>query len=519
MKNKFLLVAMLAITVYGWNYWGSSIYMLDEAKNAGCAVEMMNRGDWVVPTFNNDFHDKPALQYFFMIAAYKMFGVNSFSARFFSVVLGILLVVVVFSFVRRILNEQIAFYSSLLLISSIQMAIQFRLAVPDPYLLFFMVTGLLAFYVGYMEKRNDFLYLFYAFIGLAFLAKGPIAFVLPGLIILIFLIWKKDFSWRTLMSLKLIPGAMLTLAVALPWYIAVGLATDWEWPKYFFITHNFDRYVTTFEGHHGFPFDVVVIVIVALLPVSFFFPQALKMVWKEKKEEPFLLFSLIVCITLTGFFFFSKTVLPSYPAPCVPFAAILLSYFVCKVEEDGSVAKKRLVINSLLFLLLALTLPVAASIALRQDIELVSLSGLGLYLIVAPVGGAVALAFILKDHLQKAFYAYVFSFMLLLILVFTFALPPIDAKNPVSRSMPIIEKYNLPMAYYMRINSGFVFQYGKPIPKLSNEKELQDFVAANGKVLIISTKSDWEHLRRPDFKILFSGKDLFEKPTTVVLTN
>src|SRR4051812_26803601 len=78
------IVLGLAIIVYGWNFWGTSIYMLDEAKNAGSAAEMIRRDDYLVPTFNGEFHDKPALQYFFMIAAYKLFGVNAFGARIFS---------------------------------------------------------------------------------------------------------------------------------------------------------------------------------------------------------------------------------------------------------------------------------------------------------------------------------------------------------------------------------------------------------------------------------------------------
>src|SRR5882672_7414490 len=106
-KNKFVLVALLATLIYGWNYWGTSIYILDEAKNAGSAAEMIQRNDLIVPMFNNEFHDKPALQYYFMIAAYKIFGVNAFSARLFSVIFGVLTVLSVFLFSRRLINEQV----------------------------------------------------------------------------------------------------------------------------------------------------------------------------------------------------------------------------------------------------------------------------------------------------------------------------------------------------------------------------------------------------------------------------
>src|ERR1700754_2930116 len=118
------IVLLLAITVYGWNFWGTSIYMLDEAKNAGSAAEMIRRSDYFVPTFNGEFHDKPALQYFFMIAGYKMFGVNAFGARIFSVIMGVLSVMSIFWFSKKILNEKAALFSSLIYIASLQMAIQ-----------------------------------------------------------------------------------------------------------------------------------------------------------------------------------------------------------------------------------------------------------------------------------------------------------------------------------------------------------------------------------------------------------
>jgi hypothetical protein len=108
---------------------------------------------------------------------------------------------------------------------------------------------------------------------------------------------------------------------------------------------------------------------------------------------------------------------------------------------------------------------------------------------------------------------------LTLILVFTFVLPAVDAKNPASRSMALISKFNRPVAYFQWINSAYVFQYGKPIPKLSSEQDVSDFVQKNGKVLIISSKSDWENAHRTDFNIVFECKDLFENPTSVIVVN
>jgi len=504
------IVLLLAIVIYGWNFWGTSIYMLDEAKNAGSAAEMIRRGDYFVPTFNGEFHDKPALQYFFMIAGYKMFGINAFGARIFSVIMGVLSVMSIFWFSKKVLGEKTALFASLIYIASLQMAIQFRMAVPDPYLLFCLTTGWFCFYLGYKNDDKRMLYAFYALIGLGFLAKGPIAFALPGLSILIFLISKRELNIRTLLNLRLITGALVTLAIALPWYIGAGLATDWEWPKYFFFTHNIDRYVNTFEGHGGFPFDVVVIVLAALLPTSVVTPQAVLLAIRKRKENDFFVLALCICASVLGFFFFSKTLLPSYPAPCIPFLSIILGYYLSnQVTSDAG-----LKISAIVATIICMIMPVAGYVALDQDALLKLLSDRWVLFLVAPAGAFVAMYFIYRNRVANAFYAWTGSFMILLVLISTWLLPQVDAQNPVAKSKGLL---NGDLAYYHRINSAFVFDKGEPIQKLDTPEELRDFMRSNPDAKIISTMKDLENARLDGFRIIFRSKDLFESPESVII--
>ena len=486
--------------------------MLDEAKNAGSAAEMIRRGDYFVPTFNGEFHDKPALQYFFMIAGYKLFGVNAFGARIFSVVMGILSVMSIYWFSKKILNEKTAFFASLIYIASLQMAVQFRLAVPDPYLLFCLTTGWFCFYIGYKGRGSKYLYAFYALIGLGFLAKGPIAFALPGLSILIFLLWEKSLTINRLLKLKILEGAIVTLAIGLPWYIASGLVTGWEWPKFFFFTHNIDRYVNTFEGHGGFPFDVAVIAIAALLPSSVLIPQAIVLAVKSRKENQFFPFALSIAVAVLGFFFFSKTLLPSYPAPCIPFLAVLLGYYI----QRQSVATTSTRISAIVALIICLAIPVAAYIALEQDALLAALSNRWMLFLVAPVGAIIALYFVINNEIAKGVYTWTGSFMVLLILVFTWLFPQIDAQNPIAKSKDLLKGE---LAYYKRINSAFVFERGEPIPKLETPEQVMEFVKAHPNAKIISTKTDWEGVGTENFKVIFQSKDLFENPVSIIVTS
>jgi 4-amino-4-deoxy-L-arabinose transferase-like glycosyltransferase len=171
MSRAFSIIAILSMIVFFANSWGPSVYILDEAKNAGCAMEMYQRGDWVVPTFNNALRtDKPPLHYYFMKVAYSILGINPFAARFFSSVMGVLLVLTVYIFTFRFLNGVSALAASLILLCSIHMTIQFHLAVPDPYLIFFLTLALFLFYDGFKSGKRLHLMASYTSLAMATLA-------------------------------------------------------------------------------------------------------------------------------------------------------------------------------------------------------------------------------------------------------------------------------------------------------------------------------------------------------------
>ena len=81
-------------TLLGFVNLGSpGLWEVDEGHNAQAAREMLESGSWIVPTFN--FHlrvDKPALLYWFQIAAYRSFGISEFAARLPSALAAVLAV-------------------------------------------------------------------------------------------------------------------------------------------------------------------------------------------------------------------------------------------------------------------------------------------------------------------------------------------------------------------------------------------------------------------------------------------
>jgi len=522
MDKRFVAVIILALIVYFCNLGGNSVYILDEAKNAECAREMMARGDLVVPTFNGDLRtDKPVLHYYFMMISYAVFGVSAFGARFFSAVCGVLLVVVVYRGVQRILNSDVAFFSSLILLGSVQLAVQFHLAVPDPYLILFMTICLFSFFYGYHFDRR-YLLLCYASSALGFLTKGIIAAALPGLIVFIYLITIKELRWSLVYKLRLAQGILIFFLVSLPWYLAVWFATKGEWIRGFFIDHNLQRYTTTMEGHHGFPLAPFVILLVALLPFSVFILQAVHLAIKEWQQYRFLSFCLTVCAVISIFFSFSKTILPSYPAPAIPFLAIIMGHYVSRLEIDSLRVRPGVRISLVVNFFICAALPIAGYWFLDADAQTEGISYVAAIFLVLPIGSLLGGYYFQKGKISSMIYSWTASWILLVVMFFYWAYPKIDQMNPVTQSIPMITqlKETHHLVGYRRFNPAFIFQLESAVPVINSVDELNVLLSKNRKVMVITRYQYLEDFRRHDsLKIIFRAKDLFERTETVVLAN
>jgi len=515
MTTRFplLLLIILSVLVFGANFWGTSIYILDEAKNAGCAMEMWQEGNWLVPYFNGELRtDKPPLHYYFMMTAYQLFGVSPFSARLFSVLAGVGLVVVVFLFVRKIVNPATAWWGALGLIASVQMAIQFHLAVPDPYLIFFLTLGLLSFYYGFTHQKPGYLYLFYASCALAFLSKGLIAAVFPGLIILLYWLLTGGFSLKRLYEARFFSGAALFLAVALPWYIGVGIETDGAWLRGFFIDHNVQRYTQTMEGHRGFWGAPFVILFAATLPGSVFVIQAVGTAWRHRRHQPFLLFCLVAIVVIAGFFTFSKTILPSYPAPAVPFLAVLLGYFLSEKIQTSPVRSDRAAL--LVHLLVALAIPVAAWFALGQEASLRHLQPVALAFCLLPLTALLALFFWIPKR-PLALYFLGGGWIALALIFFWWVNPALDRSNPV-----VIGLRHIPpgkeVLHFESMNPAYVFALKRTIPKIS-EDEIRKRLEQRKDFVLLTRASHLPALAGLRLDSVYCQKDVFENPVSCIL--
>ena len=356
----------LVTSIAFWLHLGS-IGLVDETEPlfAEAARQMTVTGDWITPYFNDATRfDKPPLVYWIMAIAYKTVGVNEWSARFPSALAGTFLSALGFYTLRRFgfsrpataievepviakgeplpssVDRQLwlsAWIGAALIVLNPQTIVWGRTGVSDMLLNGCMSGALLAFFCGYAQKaqaKSRWYLAFYVLSALAVLTKGPVGVVLPGLIIVAFLLYVGNLR-SVLSEMKLVRGGLLFVAITLPWYVLVTLANGEAFIDSFFGYHNLERF-TQVVNHHSAPwFFYLLVVPVAFVPWSVYLPVAIarlqfwqRQIWKSQPRSSQLgLFALVWFVIVFAFFTIAVTKLPSYTIPLLPAAAILVALF------------------------------------------------------------------------------------------------------------------------------------------------------------------------------------------------
>jgi 4-amino-4-deoxy-L-arabinose transferase-like glycosyltransferase len=313
----------------------------DEPRYAQVAREMLERHDWVTPTlWGQPWLEKPPLLYWGQMLAYNATGsVTGFAARVPSAVLATLMVFFIYVWARRF-RRGMQLDAALITAASTIIIGFGRGASTDMPLTAMFTIAMLSWWGWYESQNRAWLLGFYAFAGLGTLAKGPIAALLVGLIIVAFAALRRD--WRLVLRTLWLPGIALYLAVVLPWFIAVQRA-DPEFFRVFILEHNLARYTSDLYRHQQPFWYYVPVALIGLLPWTIFAVTALVDAirdWRFSVSEPqgredLRTFLGLWFLLPIAFFSLSQSKLPGYILPSIPAAAILLADFVLRREEAG----------------------------------------------------------------------------------------------------------------------------------------------------------------------------------------
>ena len=313
----------------------------DEPRYAQVAREMLERHDWITPTLGGiPWLEKPALYYWEAMLSYRIFGVSDWAARVPSAVDATLMVFAVYFFLRRF-RPGSHLDGALILASSAGIIGFARAASMDMPLTATLAIALLSWFAWHESQNSRCLAIFYAFLALSTLAKGPVAPFLAAVIIFLFAVAKGDLPLlkRTLW----IPGIALFLLIAAPWYVAVQIRNP-QFFREFILEHNLARFGSNLY-HHPEPFWYYLpVMLLGLVPWSVLAVAAMwetTRAWLSEKremlrsEDAFNAFLLIWLTIPLIFFSFSQSKLPGYIVPAIPAGALLLAEFVRRNAADN----------------------------------------------------------------------------------------------------------------------------------------------------------------------------------------
>jgi 4-amino-4-deoxy-L-arabinose transferase-like glycosyltransferase len=340
-RTDWLLLAGFCGFLFFFGLGNFGLVGADEPRYAQVAREMLARHDLITPTLGGKpWLEKPPLYYWQAMLAYAMFGVSDWAARLPSAVDATLMVVAIFFFLRRF--RPACHLDGALMTASTAGVIGFaRAASTDMPLAATFTIALLAWYAWCETDAQRYLALFYVFLALGMLAKGPVAPFLAAVIIVSFAAGKSDY--RLLRRSLWMPGILLFCVFALPWYIAVQLRNP-EFFRIFLLQHNLARFGTN-QYHHPAPFWYYVpVVLLGLVPWTVFVAAALvesvRASWAERREmfqseDAMNAFLVIWLVVPTIFFSLSQSKLPGYIVPALPAGALLLAEHVRRSVADG----------------------------------------------------------------------------------------------------------------------------------------------------------------------------------------
>lgn len=339
----------------------------DEPRFAQATWEMMERGDWIIPYFNDEYRfDKPVLSYWWMRLHYNLFGKSELSARLHSVVAAYLTALLIFFLGQRFFSRQSGFLAGLAWLTCAQVLIHGRLCVADMPMLFgvtlSMAALLMLFAPGPEPRRfGPWFWALSAGLIIGFLAKGPVSTLVPvlSLILARFVFHRQPLPWRRLQPL---PLTLIFLAGIGLWGIPALMETHGKFWDKGMGEHVVKRGLGAFNGRVTIPVVYYLITgVVSLLPWSAFLPAAFRNEggWRNWPRVPSLLVGWFVAPFLI--FGFYATQLPHYIMPGFP--AFFLLLFRSGAESlrgsprwFGHVCRG-VFIGSLVFLLIAAFLP------------------------------------------------------------------------------------------------------------------------------------------------------------------
>lgn len=465
----------------------------DEPRYARIAQEMRDAGEWVTPTLQGKpWLEKPPLYYWMTIPFLRLFDKPETAARFAPAACALACAAAIYVLGSSLWTPLAGWMGASILLTSLGFAGYGRSASTDmPFTC--CLTIALAILTAAACKNIGFKKVFwaYVFLGLATLAKGPVALVLAGGIML--LVWYLDESGFALSRWHVISGFMIALAVSAPWFWLVFRENGYAFILTFFVNHNLARYVTGIH-HHTQPFYYYFgALIVLLFPWSGWLPalisgSPIKGLRKWREWDLGMVF--LACWALFPIFFFSlsDSKLAGYILPSLPPLALILGVRLSRWFE-GNIAARGFRASMWLQMALSAGLAVAAPHFFDKDYGGNWQVG-AILSAVALIPSLLVFAFGIMGSCARAFGAAVLQGVLLIAATVSFAFPVLaDYHSARDIALQGLQerREGEPIVTYAYFHHSLHYYTGYQVyGKLDSPEELRDFGRRHPTFLVVT---------------------------------
>lgn len=329
-RGMALLLLVLALTMFLPGQASIPPIDRDEPRFAQASRQMLESGDFVDIRYQDTPRNlQPAGIYWLQVATVSVFGdVDAreiWPHRMPSWLSAIGVVFLTWWIGALLFGTLTGRFAAALIASCVLLGIEAHIAKIDATLCFAVLlaqASLAKIYVARdsEERTTRWAALFWMALGVGVLLKGPIPLMVVGGTILALITMERRAAW--LGKLRPMWGAPLMLAIAAPWYVAIGISTHGDFFRTAVGYSLLGKLTQAHQSHGGFPGYHLVLWPVLFWPGSLFAILSAPFVWLERRTAG-VRFCVAWILPALLVFEFSGTKLPHYTLPLLPAFAIL----------------------------------------------------------------------------------------------------------------------------------------------------------------------------------------------------
>jgi 4-amino-4-deoxy-L-arabinose transferase-like glycosyltransferase len=322
-----LAIALLCTALAAAMLFSRGVWAPDEARYAEVTREMKAGGTWLVPILNGETYTQKPPLFFALIRLFSLGSdsVPEWAAKAPSLLAALGTLLLIGWLAQRLAGSATGWMAPLLLGTMGKFAWQSQFGQIDMVVTFLVVAQIaLGLYFAEGGGRRPVGLVCMAALGFAgVLGKGPVACVLPWLVLLAFLSARGD--WPGLRRLGLPWIALGVVALSALWLTAAGLKAGWDYPESLVLRQTVQRYLDPW--HHQAPWYYFLgILLTDGLPYSLFLVPLGIALWRAKTwKEPAVLLPLCWIALYLVFFSLSAGKRSVYILPVYPAMALLLA--------------------------------------------------------------------------------------------------------------------------------------------------------------------------------------------------